>query len=101
MVTDSYTKARFTGVNMPHIDPVKEVKAVVEMLNNDLISCEAATERVQGGDYYENQEKMKREKEASGKDSKKETMGSLGINRDSKKVLIGCLGSLARDSKTE
>lgn len=86
MVTDAYTKARFTGVNMPHIDPVKEVKAVVEMMNNGLISAESATERVQGGDYYENQEKIKREEQAAGKDSKKEA-DSEGV--ELKKVANG------------
>lgn len=58
MVTESYTQCRFTGKNMPHIDPLKEIKAVREMLGiNDttpLISREQATEMLNAGQWDEN-----------------------------------------------
>ncbi|MFO0089979.1 MAG: phage portal protein [bacterium] len=58
MVTESYTQCRFTGKNMPHIDPLKEIKAVREMLGIDgavpLISREQATEMLNAGQWDEN-----------------------------------------------
>lgn len=58
MVTESYSKCRFTGKNMPHIDPLKEVKAVREMLGLDdktpLISREQAVEMLDAGQWDEN-----------------------------------------------
>lgn len=54
MVTDSYKNCRFIGKNMPHIDPVKEVKAISEMLDKDLITREQATENLNMGDWNEN-----------------------------------------------
>lgn len=58
MVTESYTQCRFTGKNMPHIDPLKEIKAVREMLGLDgavaLISREQATEMLGAGQWDEN-----------------------------------------------
>lgn len=58
MITDSYTQCRFTGKNMPHIDPLKEIKAIREMLGVDgaiaLISREQATEMLGAGQWDEN-----------------------------------------------
>lgn len=58
MVTESYSQCRFTGKNMPHIDPLKEIKAVREMLGIDgavpLISREQATEMLNAGQWDEN-----------------------------------------------
>jgi capsid protein len=58
MVTESYTQCRFTGKNMPHIDPLKEIKAVREMLGIDgatpLISREQAVEMLNAGQWDEN-----------------------------------------------
>lgn len=58
MVTESYTQCRFTGKNMPHIDPLKEIKAIREMLGVDgaipLISREQAAEMVNAGQWDEN-----------------------------------------------
>lgn len=58
MVTESYSQCRFIGKNMPHIDPLKEIKAVREMLGiNDstpLISREQATELLNAGQWDEN-----------------------------------------------
>jgi len=61
MVVESYCQARFTGVNMPHIDPLKEVKAIREMLGEDtaaLISREQASEMLGVGDWQKNMEKF-------------------------------------------
>lgn len=58
MVTESYSQCRFTGKNMPHIDPLKEIKAVREMLGLDdttpLISREQAVEMLNAGQWDEN-----------------------------------------------
>lgn len=58
MVTESYSKCRFTGKNMPHIDPLKEIKAVREMLgisdSSPLISREQAVEMLNAGQWDEN-----------------------------------------------
>lgn len=65
MVVEAYSTARFRGANMPHIDPLKEVKAIREMLgknNTDpLISRELATEKLDAGDWQKNNEKYKQE----------------------------------------
>lgn len=66
LIKDSFTNARFTGVNMPHIDPLKEVKAIREMLgsgleNMPLISLDQATEQLNQGDWEENNFKLDNE----------------------------------------
>lgn len=65
MVTESYTQCRFTGKNMPHIDPLKEIKAVREMLGVNgaipLISREQATEMLNAGQWDENFMKLMEE----------------------------------------
>ena len=53
---DSYKHARFIGANVPHIDPLKEVKAERAKLGNlspnvPLTTVEAAIERLDGGDF--------------------------------------------------
>jgi capsid protein len=57
MVVDAYSNARFVGKNMPHIDPLKEVKAVRSMLGDEttpLISREQATENLNAGSWSDN-----------------------------------------------
>lgn len=60
MAIESYTNSKFTGVNMPHIDPLKEVKAVRAMLGDEtkeetpLISHERASELLNQGEWSEN-----------------------------------------------
>lgn len=57
MVIDAYTNARFIGKKMPHIDPLKEAKAVRSMLGDDnvaLISREQGTEILGQGEWNEN-----------------------------------------------
>lgn len=63
MAIEAYCSARFTGVNMPHIDPLKEVKAIREMLGNPnngippLINLDKASELLNQGDWEENVKK--------------------------------------------
>lgn len=69
MVLESYQKARFTGANVPHIDPVKEVKAERLKLGQPhlpLTTAEAATEALNGGEYDTNVEQVLIETEAAG-----------------------------------
>jgi capsid protein len=65
MAIEAWNKARFTGANMPHIDPLKEVKAIREMLGKDnsnpLISHEQGAEMLGLGDWEKNNEKYKEE----------------------------------------
>lgn len=61
MIIEAYSKCRFIGKNMPHIDPLKEAKSVELMLSLDLISREQATEMLNLGDWYENYMKLQEE----------------------------------------
>jgi capsid protein len=61
MVLDSYRMARFVGTPVPHIDPLKEVKAEREKLGTTgasipLTTAEAATEALGGGEFSHNVE---------------------------------------------
>jgi len=47
----AYQEAQFTGHGVPQADPTKEVKAVVLMLQNNLISHDQAAELLAGGDF--------------------------------------------------
>jgi len=58
-ILESYRNARFTGANVPHIDPLKEVKAEREKLGEagrhvPLTTVEMATETLNEGDYSSN-----------------------------------------------
>lgn len=63
MIVEAYTSCRFIGKNMPHIDPLKEIKAIREMLGSEkdgitpLISHEQATEMLNQGDWNANYRK--------------------------------------------
>ena len=67
MAIEAYSSARFTGVNMPHIDPLKEVKAIREMLGDPskgippLINLDKASELLNQGDWTENLNKYLKE----------------------------------------
>ncbi len=67
IITKSYSQCRFTGKNMPHIDPLKEVKAVQLMLDLDLISMAQATEILGAGEWQENFMVLKEERKISPK----------------------------------
>lgn len=66
-VIESFISAKFTGVNMPHIDPLKEVKAIREMLGDQtkgqmpLISHDRASEELNQGEWADNFLKWKEE----------------------------------------
>lgn len=63
MALEAYAQCRFTGKNMPHIDPLKEVKAISEALLQNLISREQATENLGYGSWEENfKKKMEEDK---------------------------------------
>ena len=64
MLIEAFTNCRFIGKNMPHIDPLKEVKAIRAMLGDDvtpLISFEQATESLNEGDWNANYKKYLKE----------------------------------------
>lgn len=66
LIVEAFTTCRFIGRNMPHIDPLKEVKAIREMLGENttpLISHEQATESLNAGDWTANYAKYLREDE--------------------------------------
>ena len=65
MAIEAYFNARFTGKKMPHIDPLKEAKAIRAMLGDQdtaLISFEQATEAMGSGDWMSNYKKHLEEK---------------------------------------
>ena len=65
MVIESYSSCRFTGKKMPHIDPLKEIKAAREILGDDrtpLASREQVSEDLNLGDFAENYKKNQEEK---------------------------------------
>ena len=71
MAVLAFTNARFLGKKMPHIDPLKEAKAVRSMLGNNedaLISREQATEALGQGDWENNFEKYEQEQKLIPKD---------------------------------
>ena len=64
MALEAFYSARFTGKKMPHIDPLKETKAIRSMLGDSqtpLISFEQATEILNGGNWNENYKKFLKE----------------------------------------
>jgi capsid protein len=67
-VIEAYSKAKFTGVNMPHIDPKKEADAIRVMLGlgdqSPLITREDATEQLGNGDWDANLSKIEDENNA-------------------------------------
>jgi len=58
MIIEAYSKCRFIGKNMPHIDPLKEVKAAELMIELGIISREQATEMLNQGEWYSNNQKI-------------------------------------------
>jgi capsid protein len=59
VVLDAFRMSRWVGSNIPHVDPLKEVKAIREKLgaagaNIPLITVEQATEELGGGDSDQN-----------------------------------------------
>lgn len=75
MALEAYYSARFTGKKMPHIDPLKEAKAIRTMLGDDtvaLISYEQATELMGAGDWIENYKKFLIEQEIIPKENEPE-----------------------------
>jgi lambda family phage portal protein len=66
MIIEAYTQCRFTGRNMPHIDPLKEVKAIRAMLGEGdetpLITHDQASESLNVGDWSENYLKNEEER---------------------------------------
>ena len=80
----AYEHARFTGANVPHIDPVKEVAAERLKLgksgaNIPLTTSEAATEALNGGDYESNVIQYAKELEES---------KGLGIEEEQTDVIV-------------
>jgi hypothetical protein len=63
MALEAYYSSRFVGKKMPHIDPLKEARAIRTLLKDDspLISREQAAEMANGGDWISNYNKYKKE----------------------------------------
>jgi len=58
-----YETFRFTGVVVPHVDPLKEVKAAIEKIKGGLSTWERETEALGTGDFEANAERLKKETE--------------------------------------
>lgn len=66
MTIGAYTQSRFEGVNMPHIDPLKEVNAIRAMLGDKwkdipLISLAKGTTELNQGDWWVNYSEFEQE----------------------------------------
>lgn len=71
ILIEAYRNARWTGPNVPHIDPLKEVAAERAKLGPDgekipLTTAEEATEALNGGDFEANQKRFAEEKKIAG-----------------------------------
>jgi len=68
LTKEAYRNARFVGVNVANIDPLKEIKAEREKLGElgkfiPLTTLEQATENVNGGEFAQNIERFTKELE--------------------------------------
>lgn len=68
-IIEAYLNSRFIGPNIPHIDPLKEVKAERAKLGDTgkdipLTTAEKSTEALNEGDYWSNIDKYKEELES-------------------------------------
>lgn len=77
MIIEAYSQCRFIGKNMPHIDPLKEVKAVREMIELGILSREQATEDLNKGDFKTNNEKIIKESKVIYKPEIPDTNGTI------------------------
>lgn len=68
MIIHAFGYCEFYGVNMPHVDPIKEAKAIRTMLGDDktpLTSFTKAARALNQGDWSKNIEKVRKEREES------------------------------------
>lgn len=86
MILEAYTNARFMGVNVPNIDPLKEVTAARKRLGDEttpLSTYDYETENSGTGDFSQIMEKVKQEKKLIPKDTisdpKKKMVSDLHI----------------------
>ena len=66
---EAFKTCEFIGANMPHVDPLKEIKAEREKLGNSLIPLtthERATRNSGDGDWYQNIENFRQEMNIAG-----------------------------------
>lgn len=63
ILLQAYRNSRFTGPGVPQADPLKEVKAEAEKINNNLGTHEQAIERLNGGDFDATVNKLAVERE--------------------------------------
>lgn len=84
-VIEAYRSVYFQGANVPHIDPLKEVKAERAKLgvgseHIPLSTIEKATEALNGGDYWENMQNYAKElKEADDEGIEKQVVNTGGV----------------------
>lgn len=81
----AYSKARFIGNNMPHIDPKKEIEAIMTVVEKKIVSMEQATEILNLGDWNENYKKIKEEQKIIGDGANQEQNGKQNqiVDRES------------------
>lgn len=80
MAIEAYRNARWLGVNVPHIDPVKEVQAERLKLGDNitpLTTYDQATEALGSGDFSQIIEKINTEKELIPKHEPEPTNGKV------------------------
>lgn len=89
MAIEAYSNARFVGPRLSHIDPLKEIKAVREMIDEDLIGKEQGVEMLNLGDWRENYKKVIAENKIIENNTPKESIvkqDGTSANKTSNKV---------------
>lgn len=82
MAIEAYRNSRWLGVNVPNIDPVKEVMAERLKLGDDttpLTDYDQATEALGTGDFTQNMERVKQQKKLVPEVEEKEPVKSSNI----------------------
>lgn len=84
MALEAFYNCRLVGKKMPHIDPLKESKAIRDLLQDDtpLISREQAAEMANAGDWNQNYAKFKTERKDIDLDAQVTKNKGYGVSQE-------------------
>lgn len=84
MALEAFYNCRLVGKKMPHIDPLKEAKAIRDLLQDDtpLISREQAAEMANAGDWNQNYAKFKNERKEIDLDAQVTKNKGYGVSQE-------------------
>lgn len=78
IVRQAYLNSEWVGPSQGQLDPVKEIQAEVLAVQNGFTTREAATIKLNGGDFYDNVDLLIREQEVINELKQKESEGNNG-----------------------